>query len=92
MSVVLHHFSPVQLCVILWTVAHRASLSLGFSGKNTGVGCHTLLQGIFLTQGLNPQLLCLLHWQAGSLPLVPPGKPAVQELILKIILKQQHKT
>ena len=43
-------------------------------GKNTGVGCHALLQGIFLTQGLNPRLLCLLRWQAGSLPLVPPGK------------------
>ena len=40
----------------------------------TGVGCHALFQGIFLTQGLNPSLLCLLHWQAGSLPLVPPGK------------------
>ena len=37
-------------------------------GKNTGVGCHALLQEIFLTQGLNPCLLCLLHWQAGSLP------------------------
>ena len=44
-------------------------------GKNTGLGCHTLLQGIFPTQGLNPCLLCLLHWQAGSSPLVPPGKP-----------------
>ena len=40
-------------------------------GKNTGVGCHALLQGIFPTQGLNPYLLCLRHWQAGSLPLVP---------------------
>ena len=39
------------------------------SGKNTGVGCHSLLQGIFLTQGWNPHLLCLLHWQATSLPL-----------------------
>ena len=29
-----------------------------FPGKNTGVGCHFLLQGIFLTQGLN---LGLLH-------------------------------
>ena len=38
-------------------------------GKNTGVGCHYLLQGIFLTQGLNPGLLSLLHWQADSLPL-----------------------
>ena len=32
-----------------------------FSGKNTGVGCHFLLQGIFLTQGLNLSLLCLLQ-------------------------------
>ena len=35
-----------------------------FIGKNTGVGCHFLLQGIFPTQGLNPHLLHLLHWQA----------------------------
>ena len=41
-------------------------------GKNTGVGCHFLLQGIFLTQGSNPHLLCLLHWQVDYLP---PGKP-----------------
>ena len=33
-----------------------------------------LLQGIFLTQGLNSCLLCLLHWQVGSLPLAPPLK------------------
>ena len=43
-----------------------------FPGKNTGVGCHFLLQGIFLTQGLNP---CLLHWQADSLPLSHLGSP-----------------
>ena len=42
-------------------------------GKNTGVACCALLQEIFPTQGLNPSLLCLLHCQAGSLPLVPPG-------------------
>ena len=40
-----------------------------FPDKNTGMGCQFLLQGIFLTQGLNPCLLCLLHWQADSLPL-----------------------
>ena len=39
-----------------------------------GVGCHALFHEIFLTQGLN---LCLLHWQACSLPLVPPGKPPI---------------
>ena len=42
------------------------------SSKNTAVGCRALLQGIFLTQGLNPYLLCLLHWQAGSLPVALP--------------------
>ena len=44
-----------------------------FPGKNTGVGCYFLLQGIFLIQGSNLHLLCLLHWQAGPSPLVPPG-------------------
>ena len=43
--------------------------------KNTGVGCHFLLQGIFPTQGSNLRLLCLLRWQADSSPLAPPGKP-----------------
>ena len=37
-------------------------------GKNTGIGCYALLQGIFLTQGSNLCLLCLLHWQVCSLP------------------------
>ena len=41
--------------------------------KNTGVGCHALLRGIFLTWQRNPHLFRLLHWQAGSLPPVPPG-------------------
>ena len=40
-----------------------------FQAKNTRVGSHFLLQGIFLTQGLNPCLLHLLHCQADSLPL-----------------------
>ena len=35
------------------------------------MGCHFLPQGIFPTQGSNLCLLCLLHWQAGSLPLLP---------------------
>ena len=42
-----------------------------FPGKNTGVGFHSLLQGIFLTKGLNSDLLCLLQWQVDSLPLSP---------------------
>ena len=37
---VLSHFSHVQLFVTLWIVALQAPLSMGFSRKNTGVGCH----------------------------------------------------
>ena len=49
-------------------------------GKNTGVGCHFLLQGIFLTQILNPRLLGLLHWQADSLQLSHLGTYSVQNM------------
>ena len=55
------------------TVACQASLSWDF--PDTGVDCPTLFQRIFPTLGLNPRLFSLLHWQAGSLPLAPPGKP-----------------
>ena len=37
-------------------------------------GCHFPLQGIFLTQGSNPHLLCLLPWQVDSLPLHHMGR------------------
>ena len=49
----------------------------GLPGKNTGVGYHVPLQGIFPTQRSNPRLSCFLHWQVNSLPLAPPGKPLV---------------
>ena len=67
--------SGVRLSVAPWTVAHQTPLSVEFSSRNTGVGCHFLLQGIFLTQGSNPYLLCFLHWQSDSLPIAPLGKP-----------------
>ena len=54
-----------------------------FPGKNTGSGCHFLLQGIFPIHGLN----CLLHWQADSLPLSNLGS-----LLLHLILKQSSFT
>ena len=44
-------------------------------GKDSGVGCHALLQGIFPTQGANLSLFCLLHWQLDSLPLASLRKP-----------------
>ena len=44
-------------------------------GKNTGVGWHALLQGIFPTQGSDPRFSHLQHWQVGSLPLAHLGTP-----------------
>ena len=55
------------------TVAHRLLCPRDVSVKNTGVNCHFLIQGIFLTQGLNPCLLYLLHWQADFFPLSQLG-------------------
>ena len=67
----LSRFSRVRLFATLWTVACQVPLSMGFSGKNTGVGCHFFLQRIFL----NSHPLRLLHWQVGSLPLGTEAKP-----------------
>ena len=58
------HAKSLQSCPTLCNLIERApgsSVSGSFPGKNTGVGCHFLLQGIFLTQG--SKLKCLLHWR-----------------------------
>ena len=57
----LSHFSHFRLLVTLWTDPVKLFCPQDSPGKNTGVGCHALLQGIFLTQGLNPCFLQLLH-------------------------------
>ena len=64
-----------KLCLTLvttWTVANQAPLPWNFPGKNTGVGCHFLLQGILPTQGLNPGLphcgQILYHWATREVP------------------------
>ena len=71
--------SHVRLFAATWKAARQAPLSMGFSSKNTGVCCHALLQGIFLTQGWNPCLLNLLHWQVSSLPLHHQGGMNLKE-------------
>ena len=53
-------FSHVQLYDPVVCSPQGSSVYGDSPGKNTRVGCHFLLQGIFLTQGLN---LCLLNWQ-----------------------------
>ena len=66
--------SRVRRFAAPWTVTHQAPLSIGFPRQEYWNGCHFLLQGIFPTQGLNPGLLHLLHWQADSLLLASAGK------------------
>ena len=68
--------SCVRLFVTPWTVAYptegcRVLCPCAFPGKNTGVGCHFLLQRIFPTQGLNSGLL---HCRQ-TLPFEPPENP-----------------
>ena len=53
-------------------------------GKNTGVGCYFLLQGIFLTQGSNQ---CLPHWQEDSL-LLSHLESSTE--VKRLYLKQQN--
>ena len=60
----------LTLCDSMDCIAYRVPLSVEFSRQEYGVGCHFLLQGIFPTRRWNPSLLCLLHWQADSLPLL----------------------
>ena len=77
---VLSCFSNVWFVATTWTVAHQAPLSMYSSGKNTGVGCHALLQRIFPNQGSNLSLLycrqILYHWASGETP---------NDLILRMI-------
>ena len=65
--------SCLTLCDFMDCSLSGSSVHGIFSGKNTGVDCHFLLQGIFPTQGLNPFLLCLLLWQVDPLPLCDLG-------------------
>ena len=64
---VLSRFSCVQLFATPYTVACQVPLSIEFSRQEYWSGYHALLQEVFLTQGSNPGLLCLLHWQVDSL-------------------------
>ena len=56
--------SHVRLFATLWTVALQAPLSMAFPGKDTGMGGHFLLQGLFPTQGLNllSCISCTARW------------------------------
>ena len=82
--------SCVQLFVTPWTVALQAPLSMRFSRQEYWSGLHSLLQGIFLTQGSNPGLLhcrrilnCLSHQRNPYVTWGFPNLKSVRELNLE---------
>ena len=91
--------SCVHLFLTPWTVAHQAPLPMEFSRQDTGMSSHSLLQGIFLTQGSNQGLLhCkqILYYLSpqgssrlemvvsSSSPMVWPKKRVYQIFILQL--------
>ena len=71
---VLSHFSHIQLFATLWTIALQAPLSMRFSKARILEWVAMPFSGDLPDPGTEPISLCLLYWQAGSLPPVPPGK------------------
>ena len=71
------HAKSLQLCPVLCNPMDCSPSGSSVHGilRPRTLERVALLQGIFLTQGLNLCLLFLLHWQADSLLLAPPGKP-----------------
>ena len=80
-AVVVQSLSHVQLFRTPQLQPPRLRCPSTSPGKNTGVGCHCLLQGIFQTQGSN---LHLLSWQADSLPLSHQGNPQIYWVSQKV--------
>ena len=79
----------IQLCLTLqpyglWPT--RRLCPQRVSRQEHGRGCHALLQGISRTEAPNLSLSHLLHWQAGSLPPAPTGKPSRCESQFKMIV------
>ena len=64
---VLSRFSRVRLCDPM-NCSSPGSLSMGFSRQEYWSGLLSPFPGIFPTRWLNTCLVCLLHWQVGSLP------------------------
>ena len=88
-------FSCLQLFAIPWTVVHQAPLSKGFFWQEYWNGLPFPTPGDLPHPGITC-LLCLLHWQADSLPLAPPGNPLfngwgdIKRLILCLCLCLSH--
>ena len=75
--------SCVQLFAIPWSVAARLLYPRNSLDKNTAVGCHSLLQGIFPTWGIKPRSPAL---QVNSLPREPLEKPLYSQNYSVIVI------
>ena len=77
--------SVVSNSATLWTVAHQTPLSMGLSRQDHWSGLPYPPPGYLPNPRIKPMsLLCLLHWQVGSLPLALPGNPTVQGTLCEI--------
>ena len=81
----LSYFSCDQFFATSWAVVHQSPLSMGFSRQEYWSGLPCPPPGALLTQGSNHHLLCLLHWQAGSLTLAPPEKPLYVTVVVQLL-------
>ena len=68
------------------TRAHQAPLSMWLSRQEYWSGLSCPPPGDHSDPGIESHLLCLLHWQAGSLPVVSPRKPSLMDLSQNILL------
>ena len=78
----LSRFSCVRLFVMLWIIACEAPLSTGFARQEYWSGSLCPPPGDLPDPGFEPLLLCLLHWQAGSLQLSHWGSPVIAQVNL----------
>ena len=100
----LGNISPKKMCVCVcvcvynslqphsWPIAHQAPLSMGFPRQEYWSNCSFLLQGIFPTQGSNPWLHYLLHWQVDSwlLCYLIDGQKQVKRCSTSLIIREMQ--
>ena len=79
-------FSCVQICNPMDYNPPGSSVPRTLQARILEQAAMSYLQGIFPTQGSNSRLLCLLHRQVGSLPLVSPGKPNKAISVYNIVI------
>ena len=87
----LHACVCVRSSLALCTIACQAPLSMGFSRQEYWSGLPCPPPEVFLTQGSNLHLVCLPHWQSGSLPVVPPGKPQVSCILVSQYIQKAER-